>query len=659
VNIYIFDIECYINYFLLNFIDYTTKKQYSLEINENTNNLKEIVKFTKVKNTTYVGHNILGYDNLLLNYIVQNRKELVALENLEICSKIKDISDKIINRKRNEQWSDELLELLNFENFNCIDTLALMNTIDRVGIKQASINLKYNNVQELPYAPESILTLDEQQNVKDYCFNDCNISLLLYEKKLPDIELRKDITERYGVDVSNCNDTAIAKKILNKYYSEYTNLPVKSFKDLRSFNKPFKLEEVVPLIEFKTKPFQDLYQWFKNQEVTEKTEILVDEEDKEVKKTKIFYDLRLPNIVVRFAFGGLHSIDLPKKFVTTELKELTDFDFNSYYPNLLINYNVKPRHVKPEFIQIVKTLTLERIKDKQEGRKKDADIKKIVINSIYGLLGSEYYWLRDKKALLKITVTGQLWLAKLLEELYLNEIEVISMNTDGILSYVDVHKKDKYEEICNSISKQVNIEGEYSYYKEYIRKDVNNYLSIDLNSKTKEKGKYFATEIQLSKGYYYPIIGKALREFYLNNIPIENTILNEPDIYNFMSSQKVDVNKFEAVLQTFENNEINKQQLQKINRWIVTKKGGKFLKVEKDAAKLQRLQKKKEELKAISIKDRQNKIIGVEVDSFVTILNNVKDTNAKNYDLDYKFYINICNEIINAIEPKVQQLALF
>ena len=126
-----------------------------------------------------------------------------------------------------------------------------------------------------------------------------------------------------------------------------------------------------------------------------------------------------------------------------------------------------------------------------------------------------------------------------------------------------------------------------------------------------------------------------------------------------MSSQKVDVNKFEAVLQTFENNEINKQKLQKINRWIVTKKGGKFLKVEKDGAKLQRLQKKKEELKAISIKDRQNKIIGVEVDSFVTILNNVKDTNAKNYDLDYKFYINICNEIINAIEPKVQQLALF
>jgi len=209
MNIYIFDIECYPNYFLLNFIDYTTKKQYSLEINENTNNLKEIVKFTKVKNTTYVGHNILGYDNLLLNYIVQNRKELVALENLEICSKIKDISDKIINKKRNEQWSDELLELLSFENFNCIDTLALMNTIDRVGIKQASINLKYNNVQELPYAPESILTLDEQQNVKDYCFNDCNISLLLYEKKLPDIELRKDITERYGVDVSNCNDTAI------------------------------------------------------------------------------------------------------------------------------------------------------------------------------------------------------------------------------------------------------------------------------------------------------------------------------------------------------------------------------------------------------------------------------------------------------------------
>jgi hypothetical protein len=73
-----------------------------------------------------------------------------------------------------------------------------MNTIDKVGLKQASINLKYYNVQELPYEPNSVLNEEEKDVVKEYCFNDCEISCLLYEKKIPDLELRKDVTKRYS-----------------------------------------------------------------------------------------------------------------------------------------------------------------------------------------------------------------------------------------------------------------------------------------------------------------------------------------------------------------------------------------------------------------------------------------------------------------------------
>lgn len=659
-EILLFDIEVYPNYFLLNYIDYDSKDQYSYEINESDNCINEIVNFCLKRNVLYIGHNILGYDLLILNYILKNKKELLQLNNLDVCLAIKSISDKIISKKRNEKWHSDLIPLLDFRKFNCIDTLAIMNTVDRVGIKQASINLKYNNVQDLPFEPGTYLTKEEQSIVKEYCFNDCNIGLLLYEKKKPDIELRKDVSERYDIDVTNSNDTGIAKKVLNKYYSEYTNLDIKSFKDLRSYNRPFLLGEVVPKLEFKTKPFQDLYEWFKKQEITEKTDIdLIEDELQEVKKVKIHYDLRLPGITVRFALGGCHSQDPPGKFITTTKEELIDFDFASWYPNLLLNYEVKPRHVKAEFLTIVKTLTLERIKDKQEGRKKDADIKKIIINSIYGLLGSDYYWLKDKKALLKVTVTGQLWLAKLLENLYLEGINVISMNTDGILSLVDVDKKDKYYQICNDLSKEVNVEGEYSYYKEYIRKDVNNYLSIDLKNKTKEKGKYFSTEIQLSKGYYYPIIGKALRDYYVNNIPIEKTILEEQNIYMFISSQKVDINKFKAEYHYFKDNSIKIKELQKINRWIITNKGGKFLKVEKDEAKLIRLEEKRLKKKKISEADKLNKKIGVEKNYFLEIVNNVSTTNTKDYDLNYDFYIKICNDTINDITPKTKQLALF
>jgi hypothetical protein len=656
----IFDLEVYPNYFLLNYIDYTTRKKYSFEISEYENNTKEILKFIRNKKDLIVGHNILGYDLIMLNCIFQNQNYFNRLTNLEICLKLKEISDKIIKKKRNEKWDSEMIPLLDFRKYNCIDTLSIMNTVDRVGIKQASINLKYHNVQDLPFEPSHYLTKEEQKIVKEYCFNDCMIGLLLYEKKQPDIELRKDVSSRYGIDVTNSNDTGIAKKVLNKYYSEYTGLDVKEFKDLRSYNKPFFLKELLPEIEFKTQKFKKLYEWFSLQEITEKTDIgILDDEEKEIKKTKIYYDLILPNITVRFALGGCHSQDTPDKFITTEKEELIDFDFNSWYPNLLLNYQIKPRHVKPEFLTIVKTLTLERIKDKQEGRKKEADIKKIIINSIYGLLGSDYYWLKDTKALLKITIAGQLWLAKLLEDLYLENMNVISMNTDGILCLIKKEEKDRYYDICNLLSKDVNVEGEYSYYKEYIRKDVNNYLSIDLKNKTKEKGKYFSREIQLSKGYYYPIIAKALVNFYLNNIPIEKTINEEENIYMFMSSQKVDTNKFNPEFHYFEDNIVKEKRLQKINRWVITNKGGKFLKIEKDENKYARLKDKELCNKIISDTDKKNKKISVEKNYFLQILNNVKDINPKKYDLNYDFYIKICNDTINDISPKTKQLSLF
>jgi hypothetical protein len=101
-----------------------------------------------------------------------------------------------------------------------------------------------------------------------------------------------------------------------------------------------------------------------------------------------------------------------------------------------------------------------------------------------------------------------------------------------------------------------DIEGEFTNYTKYVRKDINNYLSIDTKGEIKTKGKYFTTKIQLSKGYYYPIIAKALVDYFVNNIPIETTIKNENNVYLFMCSQKIDTNKFNPEIQYFSNNQI-------------------------------------------------------------------------------------------------------
>jgi len=312
----IYDIEIYPNYFLLCSIDFDTKKRISFVIDEEENDYKKILLWID-NNSLRVGHNILMFDNLLLSFLKKNKEDLSNKSSLFIVSELKRICDKIINKKREDKWDEEMKELFKFK-FNCIDTYAIMNTVDKVGLKQVSVNLKYHNVQELPYSPETFLEKEEKKLVKEYCFNDCEISCLLYERKLPDLELRKDVTKRYKLNVMNCNDTAIAKKILDKYYSEATNQQIEEFKDERSYNKPFLLKPLLPKIEFKTKEFQNLYKWFEEQEITEKTEVIIDDDQEKVKKAKIKYDVNFDDLSIRFALGGVHSNDDPGKFKTDD-----------------------------------------------------------------------------------------------------------------------------------------------------------------------------------------------------------------------------------------------------------------------------------------------------------------------------------------------------
>ena len=123
-----------------------------------------------------------------------------------------------------------------------------------------------------------------------------------------------------------------------------------------------------------------------------------------------------------------------------------------------------------------------------------------------------------------------------------------------------------------------------------------------------------------------------------------------------MASQKVDINKFNAEFHYFENNQVNIKKLQKINRWVVTKNGGKFLKVENEKSTKERIEKKKEEKKVLSNSDLKTKIIGVETDRLLTIINKIEN---KEYDLDYSFYIKVCKDTIELINPSFVQTSMF
>ena len=182
-------------------------------------------------------------------------------------------------------------------------------------------------------------------------------------------------------------------------------------------------------------------------------------------------------------------------------------DVSSYYPNLIINNNFYPQHLGAGFIQVLKRITAERLAAKKAKDKVKADGLKITVNSIFGKLGSENFWLQDAKQMLSTTVTGQLGLLMLIEGLHLNGIQVISCNTDGIVCKIPRELESKYYEISHAWEKAANLELEYTEYKKYVRRDVNSYITEKKDGSTKEKGA-FLKEVDLKKAYHMPIVAR-------------------------------------------------------------------------------------------------------------------------------------------------------
>jgi hypothetical protein len=221
---------------------------------------------------------------------------------------------------------------------------------------------------------------------------------------------------------------------------------------------------------------------------------------------------------------------------------------------------------------------------------------------------------------------GQLILTVAIERLVLADYQVISANTDGIEVIVPKDKVLEYETIIDKVGKEFNLEFEHDTYQKIIYMNVNNYLAE--GSKLKQKG-LFVEKPDLGNSVDYLIIPKALKAFYIDNIPVKQFVESHNNILDFCCSQKVD--KSYHIMWTNPQFETSKQQ--RLNRFYASTKGGYIFKC------------------------RNNTQGHLLKESGVMIYNNHNPDVFPN-DINYKFYISEINKIINQINRN-NQISLF
>jgi DNA polymerase elongation subunit (family B) len=168
--------------------------------------------------------------------------------------------------------------------------------------------------------------------------------------------------------------------------------------------------------------------------------------------------------------------------------------------------------------------------------------KKILTNGTFGKLGSKYSFLFAPNLMIQVTITGQLALLMLIEELELAGISVVSANTDGIVSKFTVDQEETYHQIVKDWEARTGFEMEFADYKALYSASVNSYLAVKTDGSVKQKGLYAFVGSKGSPAEKNPknyVCVDAVINYLTKGVPFEETIEWCPDIRRFLSVQKV------------------------------------------------------------------------------------------------------------------------
>ena len=636
-------------------------------------------KIIQVPNRTDLyGFNSLAYDDLMIKGFMMrfNRYDTTKA----LIKYLYNLSKKIIDLQKDKSafYGDKDLETLrNYKlPYATVDVQQVYGlhsasvTVDKEGVrnkfpkslKQTSINLKWHELLDFTLPPideeeynlywshldsykgmskdyvNALITNDfdryilpkYEEPMLHYNKNDVFIVCEMVRQKPDEVKLRYSITSAFGINVLSSARANIADKLTIKFYSDMSGLRKEQFIKGRTERTKLSFKKIIfPHIMFKTPELRALLEEMKTVSVYHTTK---DDFCKEITFYGTTYTL---------ACGGIHTKDIPVILESNDKFIYKHFDYNSYYPSIVISYNIAPKHLHNKiFVDMVRYFRDTRVKCKhtkdEDGyvikgvpNKIAAEALKIVINSIYGKFGSELFFLYDRFAQLQVTINGQLMTMTLVEELELNGIHVISANTDGIVIKLPRDKMDVFNDITKRWNETNKMGADSEDYKAYYARDVNNYFAVWSDEEVDAKGALDPKQYlkDLKKGYDMPIVAKAVFNYLYKKIPVMETLRSCTDILDFCKTQNVG-KQFEVVYDIVENGKIKTIYSQRHVRFYVSTKG---IVIQKEDINTGQRSKLASGLPSI-------------------ILNSLDDKPIEERNINYGYYCDEAYKIINPIK---------
>ena len=519
VTIIFYDFEVFEYDWLAVFIDVMNRKEYVI-INS-PDKLKALYEVNR-KNI-WVGFNNRHYDQYIMKGI------LLAMNPKKINDWI------IVDNKEGWQYSRRFsqVQMINFDVMpNPPVGLKTMEGFMGSNIKETDVDFRIKRK----------LTKEEIEQTVKYCRHDVEQTIKVFQERIDNFNAVHGIIKAFPNETSvydiGDSEARITAKVLE--------CQRRDFKDEFDFF-------FLPCLELKK--YKYVQDWFAERR---KEALRIDLQNRDEYDKRLWYksqnlDTLVAGISHSFGFGGLHGA--PDRPIHRK-GQILHVDVNNYYPSLLIAWGLVTRSATNDNFKLIYN-TRKAMKKKQKAAAKagnKAEAKrwkkaqlpyKKMLNALSGAMKDMTNPAYDPRNNNIMCINGQLMLLDLIEHLeVVPGFELIQSNTDGLIIWIpDTDEAfDMVDDICfeweqRCSTDQCSILLELDNISEIYQKDVNNYLWVGVDGGVERIGAYVKELSAVDNDL--PILNKALVDYMVKKIPVEQTINQCDDLIMFQKIVKL------------------------------------------------------------------------------------------------------------------------
>jgi hypothetical protein len=527
LNYYIFDIETYPNCFLFGGKFRGLPEVQIFEISTRRNDrehLRAWLDYLKTRGVYMVGYNNIAFDNPIIEELIANPYTFDHAKAFQLCQTIIRSQQEKFGGLRVSDRTHPQVDLLKLNHFD--------NPAKRTRLKDLQFAMRSASVEDLPFEVRE-LNSEEMDVLRNYNAHDITETEAFLERCIPAIEMRKELIDQ-GVlrgDVLNYSDVKIGTEFLIAKIGRQKCF-ISQGKPRQTYRSQVAFKDVVlPKIEFYTKEFSNVLDWFKSQTIyTESSE-----------RPKL--ETQLAGLSFHFGVGGVHASVENSVFRSSETHIIKDIDVSGMYVAVAIANGFYPEHLGQDFVTAYRQLQRDRALY-PKGTMMNA-VLKLAGNGVYGNSNNPYSPFYDPKYLYSVTTNGQLQILQLVEALsLLPDLKIIQANTDGITAYLPRSIAHWFHFWCQQWEEQTGLKLEEVDYDSMHIADVNNYVAVTKSGKVKRKGRYWYPidaqdyEGQWHKDFSSICVQKAAEQAMLHKQDIFSTLQVIANPFDFMLRYK-------------------------------------------------------------------------------------------------------------------------